>query len=186
MAGLSFRAWMDEYLRGLPAIAGSPLALEFLPQLTAERGKLLSGQPARGIAVYAASFIPQRRIVIEAELLQQPDTLRLCLTHEIFHFVWPRLGNRLRDLYRQVLADEQACHARGEIGESSSVAKSRLPDSAKFPANLPLARHYACESFCDTAAWLYSGVNSHPQFKLAARWRERRKSYFETIPFYRT
>jgi hypothetical protein len=40
-------------------------------------------------------------------------------------------------------------------------------------------RDYVCESFCDTAAWLYSGVRRHPEFTLAPRFRERRAAWFE-------
>jgi hypothetical protein len=40
-------------------------------------------------------------------------------------------------------------------------------------------REYCCESFCDTAAWMYSGVRSHPEFTLAPRFRARRRLWFE-------
>jgi len=58
--------------------------------------------------------------------------------------------------------------ARGELVESSSVKKT--------PACTP---DYVCESFCDTAAWLYAGVHHSPDFTLAARWRNFRRSWFE-------
>ena len=39
-------------------------------------------------------------------------------------------------------------------------------------------REYLCESFCDTAAWLYSGLPSHEEFTLAPRFRRPRARWF--------
>jgi hypothetical protein len=44
-----------------------------------------------------------------------------------------------------------------------------------------LWREYCCESFCDTAAWLYSGVQVHSEFTLAGRYRHRRRVWFAGI-----
>ena len=40
---------------------------------------------------------------------------------------------------------------------------------------------YACESFCDTAAWLYAGAGEHAEFTLAARWSEARRAWFAAL-----
>ena len=40
-------------------------------------------------------------------------------------------------------------------------------------------REYLCESFCDTAAWLYGDVRKHEEFTLAARFRQRRAGWFK-------
>lgn len=64
-----------------------------------------------------------------------------------------------------------AHHACGELGESASFKKALLTPQRW--------RDYVCESFCDTAAWLYSGVKQHGEFTLARRWREPRKAWFE-------
>ena len=45
-------------------------------------------------------------------------------------------------------------------------------------AGNPLRREYCCESFCDTAAWLYAGAASHAEFTLALRFRRRRQAWF--------
>ena len=46
---------------------------------------------------------------------------------------------------------------------------------------LPPWRDYLCESFCDTAAWIYSGVRRHPEYTLAARHRDRRAEWFRGV-----
>ena len=146
-------------------------------QLTAHQGKLLSGSPDRGTQIHAASFIRDRHIVLDSYLLERPRLLRLILVHEIFHFVWPRLGNPARRDYAELLACEQHHRAQGELGESACVGKLALELAWR---NVEW-RDYVCESFCDTAAWLYAGVSAHPEFTLALRWRKRRKEWFESI-----
>lgn len=114
--------------------------------------------------MHAAAFIRRREIVLETQLTRKPGGLRLITVHEIFHFVWARLGNSARRAWGKLLEAEAAAHARGELGESSSLKNS--------PG-------YLCESFCDTAAWLYAGVRRSPHFTLAERWRSRRRAWFE-------
>jgi hypothetical protein len=152
----------------LPALVGDPISIKILPRLTAHRGKLLSGSPHRGVSVHAATFIRRREIVLETELTRKPGDLRLITVHEIFHFAWARLGNPARRAWTKLLEAEAAARARGELGESSSVKKS--------PA---CTGDYVCESFCDTAAWLYAGVRRSRHFTLAERWRAPRRAWFE-------
>lgn len=106
--------------------------------------------------------------MLETALLEQPRKLRLILIHEIFHFVWTRLGNALRRSFAGILERERQGSARGELGESAGTKKAS--DSWKV---------YVCESFCDTAAWMYAGVNKTPEFTLAAGWRNKRRAWFE-------
>lgn len=152
----------------LPPLVGRPISIAALPHLTAHRGKLLSGAPDTGIPVHAATFLRRREIILETQLTRKPGLLRLITVHEIFHFVWARLGNPSRRSYAALIKAEAAARARGELGESSLVKKS--------PA---CTADYICESFCDTAAWLYAGVRRSPDFTLAARWRKRRRAWFE-------
>jgi hypothetical protein len=152
----------------LPALVGAPVSIQILPHLTAHRGKLLSGSPQRGVPVHAATFLRRREIVLETQLTRNPGDLQLIVVHEIFHFAWARLGNSARRAWVALLEAEAAARACGELGESSSVNKS--------PECTP---DYVCESFCDTAAWLYSGVRRSPHFTLAERWRARRRAWFE-------
>lgn len=165
---------LTKFLRGLPELSGNPIRVSTLPQLTASRGRLLSRSPDGGTAVQGASFIRERRIVIEAQLVRYPRQFRLILIHEIFHFVWARLSNTKRAAFASLLRDELGAGARGELGESSEVKKSArpVPDSTAW-------RDYACESFCDTAAYVYSGFKSHPAFTLEKRWAYRRRVWFE-------
>lgn len=153
---------------GLPVLTGSPLFVRALPQLTAHRGKLLSANLDCGTPVHAASFIRRREIVLESELLIKAE-LPLILVHEIFHFVWVRLGNGRRAGYAALLQEERRAKARGELGESALVKKETAADS----------RDYICESFCDTAAWIYARGGKSLRVTLARRWRTRREAWFE-------
>lgn len=154
-------------ISGLPALTGNPLFVTTLPELTTYRGKLLSSVN-QGTPVHAASFIRRREIVFETELLKKPD-LPSILVHELFHFVWVRLGNAKRTAYTALLAKELRAQARGELGESAAVRKQFASGS----------RDYVCESFCDTAAWLYGPNTQSPHVNLGRRWRRDRKAWFE-------
>jgi hypothetical protein len=136
--------------------------------LTAHRGNLLSAVPERGTPVHAASFIRRREIILEYELLGKPN-LPLILVHEIFHFVWARLSNASRASFTALLTEELRSNARGELGESSAVRK----EVDRY------GRDYVCESFCDTAAWLYAPRRMRWKPTLAKRWRTGRRVWFE-------
>jgi hypothetical protein len=162
--------------------------LRFLPDLTAHRGKLLSGETDRGRAVYAATFLKERCIVLDRELPKNMPEFRLILAHEIFHFVWWRLGRSRRREYHQILLKERQACARWELGESSAVAKEALAPGALDVETLIRStawKNYVCESFCDTGAWLYAGVPEHRWFRLANRWRANRAEWFSELPFQR-
>ena len=120
--------------------------------------------------------IRRREIVLEAELMQARRKLRLITVHEIFHFVWARLGNADRAEYEELLQRERLRRARGELGESSDRQKELLRAGQSGSASW---KFYVCESFCDTAAWRYAGVREHAEFTLAARWRNLRRHWFE-------
>lgn len=135
----------------------------------------------RGRAVYAGSFLRERRIVLEDSLKTQPSSLRLILGHEILHFAWWRLGNTRRAGFSELLACEYAAGARGELGESSLVAKDNY-HSGRHAGGLQLWRDYVCESFCDTGAWFLAGVKDHDTFRLAGRWKRRRATWFQSLP----
>lgn len=151
-----------------------------LPEPTAHRGKLLSGRPEQGVRVYAGCFIRKREIILEQDLLLNSGKLRFILIHEIFHFVWARLSNELRSSYGDLLKIEVENRARGELGESASLKKALLP--SYHPERETRRWHdYLCESFCDTAAWLYSGLREQPELTLGKRWRLRRKAWFQIV-----
>ncbi len=149
-----------------PGLLSSPVSISFRPHLKAHRGKLLSGLRQKGTPVHAASFIRRREIVLETQLLKRPNKLKLIFVHELFHFVWSHLGNRRRSEFTALIQAELAARARGELGESAQEAKN-----GDF-------KYYVCESFCDTAAWIYAGVTNCKEFRLARRWHAKRRSWF--------
>lgn len=144
--------------------------------MRAYRGRLVSAS-GRGMEVYAASFIRPRRMVLDRTLLAHPPELARIVIHEIFHFAWVRLSNAERRSWERVLEEELRRHARGELGWSSEIRKSALAGSAAGSRSR-LWREYACESFCDTAAFLFSGLARHPEFNLKDAFRRRRGAWF--------
>jgi len=161
----------------LPAFEGAPIRVRFLPELRAGRDKLYSRRPY-GQPVYAASFIRRRSIVLDEELARKRRELARIVVHELFHFAWVRLGNRLRDSYMDLLREERKAHVRGELGWSAESRKQRLHEAVGRARREKRWRDYACESFCDTAAWMYAGIGRHPEFTLAAGHRARRAEWF--------
>jgi hypothetical protein len=125
--------------------------------------------------VRAASFIRRRHIVVESGLLRQSRLLRLILIHEIFHFVWVRLSNSKRAEFSRLLEHEFASRARGELGESADLKKAARP-----AIHTHGWRDYVCESFCDTAAFVYSGLPRCSAFTLAACWCRLRRRWFDS------
>jgi hypothetical protein len=149
--------------------------VSFLPALTADRRHLYSNRP-QGQPVLAGAFIRKREIILDRELERQPREMARILVHELFHFAWVRLGNPARRSYEAILRREWKQRARGELGWSAELRKNALWGSSR--PHHPFWRDYVCESFCDTAAWLYSGVRRHPEYTLAARHRDRRAEWF--------
>jgi hypothetical protein len=118
-------------------------------------------------------------MILESGLLKHPAELRRVLTHELFHFVWWRLGNPLRESWEQVLNAELASNARGELGWSAQWRKEAL--TRKDHAGRSRRwREYVCEAFCDSAAWLFSSEASE-EHTLARRYRFRRQRWFREL-----
>ncbi len=168
-------------MKALP-LEGRPITLRFDAGLRAHRGKLLAGSGARGIAVHAASFVRRREIVLDRTLKKNREECARVLVHELFHFAWVKLGNRMRREFERLLEGEMGSRARGELGWSAEMRKVKL-----VPADLARRssawREYVCESFCETGAWLYSGVGRHEEFTLAGRFRSARREWFERSGF---
>jgi hypothetical protein len=163
--------------RRLAAFQGRGIRLNFLPALTADSRFLYSNRP-HGRPVFAGSFIRKRQIVLDQELERQPRELARILVHELFHFAWVRLGNPTRHSYEALVRREWKQRARGELGWSAESRKRVLSGHPLPSPRVPAWRDYLCESFCDTGAWLYSGVHRHPEYTLAARHRDRRAEWF--------
>lgn len=125
----------------------------------------------------AATSIPRRLILLDAAVLGRRGEFERILVHELFHFAWVRLSNEKRWSWEQVLRKESTSRAPGELGWSAEWRKAKLTlsDARRRTARW---RRYACESFCDTAAWLYAGLRAHDEFTLPASARRPRRSWF--------
>lgn len=147
----------------LPHFDGSPIRVEMHASL---------GTHA------AASSIRGRFIWLESSVLQQPGEFERILIHELFHFAWVRLSNQTRRAWEEILRLEIRSRAVGELGWSAEWRKAKL--SARDPhLRTPAWRRYVCESFCDTAAWLYSGLPAHNEFTLQGPARRARRTWFK-------
>jgi hypothetical protein len=148
-------------LRRLPALAGEPIRILRQPGL--REGSRV---------VHAGSFLRDRRIEFNCSARE----FARVFVHEVFHFVWLRLGNDRRRSYEDLLRLEFAARARGELGWSAEWRKHALR-SVDWETRSHRWRQYCCESFCDSAAWLYAGVRRHEEFTLAGRFRRRRRDW---------
>ena len=146
----------------LPPLSGRPLRVEVRRAL----GPRL-----------AASSIPRRLILLDAEVLALHGDFERILVHEIFHFAWVRLSNESRLGWERLLAGELDRDVAGELGWSAELEKSKLRTSDRW-RRTPAWRRYACESFCDTAAWLFAGLCAHEEFTLQHRDRPARRAWF--------
>jgi hypothetical protein len=126
----------------------------------------------------AATSIPGRTISLDREVLARPGEFERILIHEVFHFAWVRLGNPTRRSWELVLEAELGRGASGELGWSAEWRKRKLPASAAR-LRTPAWRRYVCESFCDSAAWMFAGLADHDEFTLALQHRRRRQAWFE-------
>jgi len=152
-------------LRRLPPIIGDPIRIE-----------AGSGLRDRHGAVHAGSFLRERRIRFDCSRAEFPRVF----VHELFHFVWLRAGNAVRRDWEGLLQSEWAGRARGELGWSAEWRKQALGARDRRERTRRW-REYCCESFCDTAAWLYSGMRRHGEFTLASRFRGPRRRWFRKL-----
>ena len=152
-------------LRRLPAVDGAPVRVGFVRDLS-RRGP-----------IHAGAFLRERRILFETSLARDPVEFARIFVHEIFHFVWLRLGNPLRRSYEEMVGREIRARVRGELGWSAERRKQRLT-VADLQRRSRRWREYVCESFCDSAACLFCGVE-HAEFTLRPRFRAQRRAWFE-------
>lgn len=156
----------------LPELSGKPITVEFRPTLRVRRNKLVSS--GSGVEVHAACFIRQRLMILDTTLRRDRRELARIVTHELAHFVWTRLSNAQRAEWEALIQAEHRRRLRGELGWSAEWRKTAL----KKPGSPRRWRIYLCEAFCDTAAWLFSGLRSHDEFTLAASARAVRRRWF--------
>ncbi len=115
--------------------------------------------------------------MLDAALLSSPREMTRILVHEIFHFVWMRLGNSTRRAYEHLLRREIQRGAKGELGWSAELRKQSLR-RLDLDRRTRRWREYVCESFCDTAAWLFGGARQHSEFTLPPLYRGERRQWF--------
>jgi hypothetical protein len=163
-----------------PLVHGQPIEITFLPDLKAQRGELRSGESGRGREVHAGSFLRQRRIVLDTALRTQPRELRRILTHELFHFVWLRLGNPRRAAWEALVWQEVSGGVPGELGWSAELLKEKL-SAADRGKRSRMWREYVCESFCDSAAWVFGRHGRHGEFTLPVSARRVRRRWFAAM-----
>ena len=146
----------------LPRLVGDPIRVEIRPSL----GSHLAG-----------ASIPRRLILLDTAVLARRGEFERILIHELFHFAWVRLSNRNRVAWEQLLANELRDRVKGELGWSAEWRKETL---TRTDARLrtPKWRRYACESFCDSAAWMFAGLRVHDEFTLPAASRRERRRWF--------
>lgn len=149
-------------LRRLPAMRGTPVRIQKAVGLRDRHGP-----------VHAGAFLRERRIRLNCTRADFPRIL----VHELFHFVWLRAGNPARRAFEDLLVRERRAGVRGELGWSAEWRKDALT-ARDVRLRTRRWREYCCESFCDTAAWLYSGTGRHGEFTLAARFRRQRRIWF--------
>ena len=149
--------------------------MRFAPELSAHGRKLLS-RGGKGRAVHAGADIRARYMVIDSDLLNDSSELARIFVHELHHFVWVRLGNRLRRSYEEI--PKAQLWARGELGWSAESLKEALTEE-DIAERSRKWRDYVCESFCDTGAWRFAVRRTHPEWTLAPKFRHRREQWFE-------
>jgi len=156
--------------RKLPPLAGLPVRVDVVRGLRDHRGP-----------VHAGSHLRERRIAVDCTRAELPRIF----AHEAAHFIWLRLGNAPRRSYEELVRGEIAGRAGGELGWSAEWRKNalRAQDAAQRTRRW---REYCCESFCDTAAWLYGGIRRHREFTLGVRWRRGRRAWFAESLAHRT
>lgn len=160
----------------LPRLRGEPVRVEWGRGLRAHKSRLEAG-PGPGQPVHAASYPRQRRLVLDSALRRQPAERARIFVHEVFHFVWVRLGNPSRRAWEALLEAEIAAGVPGELGWSAEWRKDALRPGDRRNRTRRW-REYACESFCDTAAWLWAGLERHEEFTLPRKERSARRRWW--------
>jgi len=156
---------------------GQPIFIEFRRELRVSNRKLVSGGSA-GTPVHAGSFLRDRRIILDLELLRDRQEQERILAHEIFHFVWWKLERERRDEYRSLLEREIRLHIRGEMGWSAEWRKKALK-AGDVRLGDRRWREYCCESFCDTASIELLSLTKHPEVTLPRKARDLRRRWLE-------
>lgn len=175
-----FRFWgevPEAVFHRLPHLrAPRAIHVSFRPHLTAYRGKLLSRSP-KGDAVYAGSYLRKRKIILDEQMTRTPRILERIFVHEVFHFVWSKLPNNLRLSFEEMVAAEFDDGVLGELGWSAESMKLQLTRSDRDNRTRRW-KDYICESFCDTAGWLFGRTRHYSEMTLGREERSVRRRWF--------
>src|SRR3954453_1235687 len=110
-------------------------------------------------------------------MLKTPRVLERIFVHEVFHFVWSKLGAKLRSSYEQLVLDEFEAAVVGELGWSAESMKLQLA-SSDCELRTRRWKDYLCESFCDTAGWLFGTARQYSEMTLGREQRDARRRWF--------
>jgi hypothetical protein len=154
-----------ESLLPLPELEGAAIAVRYETDLL----------DTAGHRAHAATWIRQRVIVLDNTLKPPSSERARVMVHELFHFVWVRLGNPRRKEWESLLRAEWEARAKGETGWSAEWRKRELKQK-DIDVRSPYWREYCCESFCDTASLIFAG--SGDENSLAAKWERGRRKWF--------
>jgi hypothetical protein len=150
--------------------------VRFQDGLSIRGGKLVES----GTEVHAASFLDKRLIILDRALIEQPLELKRIWLHEVFHFVWWRMGNPARREWGQLLLREMRARVPGETGWSAEWRKRELR-VRDYRDRTRRWREYCSESFCDSAAWLLSGIRRHDEITLGREARALRRRWLRAF-----
>lgn len=162
----------------LPALQGRKIEVSYRPELTAWRGQLLS-RSHKGDAVYAGCFLRKRRIVLDDHIRTKPRVLERIFIHEVFHFIWSRLGAPLRESFEQLIENETQAGVSGELGWSAESMKLKLQPEDRLERNRRW-KDYLCESFCDSGAWYFGTAKRYSENTLATEYRSHRRAWLRS------
>ena len=141
----------------------------------------VAGSPQSQADTHAASYIPERYVVLGKDLFSRRVELGRIFYHELCHFLWLRLGNPKRLRFAALLQWEFQKKIPGELGHSSQRRKEKLW-AGRTAASRALFhtrqwREYVCESFCDTGSFVLLDRQrraNHSEYTLARTARQRR------------
>jgi len=109
-------------------------------------------------------------------MVKTPRVLERIFVHEVFHFVWSRLPKKLRESYGGLITQEFQREVKGELGWSAESMKLdlALEDMADGSRRW---KDYLCESFCDTAGWMYGSASRYTEMTLDRGSRDLRREW---------
>jgi hypothetical protein len=146
--------------------------------LPAVSGRSIRVELRRSLGPHLASTSIRRRVILlDREVLLRTGEFERILIHEVFHFAWVRLSNAHRRSWEELLQKEFCARAAGALGWSAERRKRNLTRADAAQRSLQW-RRYACESFCDSAAWLFGELAKHDEFTLAHPRRHARRAWF--------